>query len=831
MSTLIETEALYRSLFEGLDQGFCVIDMIFDDRGEPTDYRFVVTNPAFEQHTGIMGARGRTARELVPDLEAHWFETYGRVATTGVPLRFVGEAEPMDGRAFDVFAFRVGGPDSRRVALHFTDISRRKRAEEELSYRADQFHTLVAGAPLGVYLVDADFRLAEVNPTALPVFKGIPQLLGRSFEEIVRIIWPEGLASAVLDKFRHTMETGEPFHDPELVEVRADRGTAEYYDWRIDRMRLPDGRFGVVCYFSDISNQVEARRAIAASEERYRTLFESIDEGFCILGVVFDEADKPIDYRYLEINPAFARHTGLEDALGRTIRELVPDIEPRWFDLYGGVALTGVPTRIEDHAVSMGRWFDVYAFRVGEPHERKVAVLFNDITGRKHVDEMLREREALLHHRAHHDALTGLPNRLLFEDRLQQAIAAATRRDRQVGVLFLDLDGFKLINDSHGHAAGDDVLAEAARRLRSSLRDEDTIARLHGDEFAIVLPEISGPADAERLARNLIATFAQPTVAAGKVLSVSVSIGVSMFPRDGSDAAALLRSADAAMYRAKAGGKNDVRHFAPAMSALATERMTLDEHLEGALDRGEITMCYQPQWDGRMGSIASFEALLRWTSPDLGEVSPRRFVPIAEERGIFGPIASWSLDACAAFAASLASEFGTPMRIALNVSPARVVSSGFLPQLEAVIVRHRLAPQQLELELGLTAMSEEPESLRETLERAKDVGARVTLDGFGADAVMVVPILGLPFDGVKIDPELVQRADGDHRLRRGLASVVGLVRDFGLDVVAVGVETESQHDMMLELGCDRIQGTFIGRPMAQSEAEAAVRSQRVTRLF
>jgi diguanylate cyclase (GGDEF)-like protein/PAS domain S-box-containing protein len=831
MPRLIEAEALYRSVFEALDEGFCVIEIIFDEHGGAVDYRFVETNPAFEQHTGLVGARGRTAREMVPDLEAHWFETYGRVATSGVPMRFVGESEPMDGRAFDVFAFRVGGPESRRVALHFTDISRRKRAEEELSYRADQFHTLIEGAPLGVYLVDADFRIAEVNPTAMPVFEGIPDVVGRDFEEIVRTIWPEALASDAVDMFRHTMATGEAFHTPELVEVRADRGTTEYYDWRINRMRLPDGRYGVVCYFSDISDQVQARRAIAASEERYRTLFESIDEGFCILEVVFDGAHRPIDYRYLEINPAFERHTGLANALGRTIRELVPDIEPKWFDLYGGVALTGRPTRIEDHAASMGRWFDVYAFRVGEPHERKVAVLFNDITERKRVDEMLRDREALLRHQAHHDTLTGLPNRLLFEDRLQQALASASRHDRQLAVLFLDVDGFKLINDSHGHAAGDAVLVEAARRLRSSLREEDTIARLHGDEFAVVLPEVSGAADADRLARDLLATFEQPTTASGKALSVSVSIGVSLFPHDGRDAASLLRAADAAMYRAKVGGKHDVRHFASAMGDRASERVTLDEHLEGALERGEITLCYQPQWDGRMGSIAAFEALLRWTSPELGDVSPRRFVPIAEERGTFGPIAAWSLDACGAFAASLASGFGTPLRIALNVSPARLVGSGFVPQLEDAIVRHRLAPQQLELELGLTAMSEEPDSLRETLERVKALGARVTLDRFGADAAMVVPILDLPFDGVKIDPSLVQRADADPRLRRGLESVVGLVQDFGLDVVAVGVETESQRTLMIELGCERLQGTLIGRPMARPEAEAALRAHQVTTLF
>jgi diguanylate cyclase (GGDEF)-like protein/PAS domain S-box-containing protein len=831
VQALAESERLYRTLFNSLDDGFCIIEMLFDDAGEPTDYRFIEVNPVFELHTGLRGALGKTARELVPDLEAHWFEIYGSVAKTGQPTRFVEASKPMDGRWFDVYAFRLGGDESRWVALHFTDITRRKRAEDELRHRGEQFQTLIEEAPLGVYLVDADFRLAQVNATARPVFGAIPDLIGSDFGEVIHLLFPNAYGGEVVRMFRHTLATGEPFHSPELAELGARADGTAYYDWRINRILLPDGRYGVVCYFSDVTESVEARRAIADSEERYRTLFTSIDEGFCILEVIFDDDGSAVDYRYLEYNPAFEQQSGLVNALGRTIREMVPDIEPFWMDLYGSVAVSGEPMRYEDHAQSMGRWFDVYAFRIGEPHEHKVAVIFNDVSERKRTEAALRESEAQLHHRAHHDPLTGLPNRLLFEDRLRQAVAAATRHGRLLAVFFIDLDGFKLINDSLGHAAGDAVLEAVAERLRASLREVDTLARLHGDEFAVILPELSDLRDAERLAADLLVTLAQPIVVAGKVATMSASIGVSVYPRDGRDAGELVRASDVAMYRAKVGGKNDVRVFAPTMRPPAIDRAALVEQLGGAAERGEIEMCYQPQWDSRTGSISTFEALLRWTSPVLGEVSPERFVPIAEERGAFGPILVWSLDACGAFAQELSDGFGMPVRVALNVTPVRLVSSGFVDALERAIGRYGLGPQQLELELAMSVALEGPEALRDILDRVRALGVRVTLDRFGAEAAMIPSILDLPLDGVKIDAKLVQRADRDPRLRRGLASVVGLVHDLGLEVTAVGVETESQRDLMLEFGCERLQGTLFGAPMDASAAAAALREQEVLTLF
>jgi diguanylate cyclase (GGDEF)-like protein/PAS domain S-box-containing protein len=552
--------ASYRTVFDALDEAFCVIEMIPDEQGHAVDYRLVEVNRAYEDHTGLHDVVGKSARQLLPDIEPVWIETYDRVHRTGEPVRFVREVQSL-GRWFDVYAFPLGRPAGRRVAVHFTDITDRKRAEDELRYRGEQFSALVQQAPLGVYLIDADFRIASVNPVARPVFGHVDDLIGMDYDEVLHALWPQALADEVVQICRHTLATGVSHHEPELAEVRLDRGTTAYYDWRVDRIRLPDGSNGVVCYFSDISAQVRARHALAVSEERYRTLFESIDEGFCILEVIFDDRDRPIDYRYLETNPAFARHTGITDALGRTVTELVPDIEPFWFDTYGGVARTGVPKRFVDHAESMGRWYDLYAFRIGEPHERKVAVLFKDITARKRAEHALQESVELLRHHAHHDPLTKLPNRVLFEDHLRAAIAAGERHGRAFAVLFLDLDGFKAINDDLGHASGDVVLIEVARRLRRSLRGSDTLARIHGDEFVALLPELADAHEAAGLAQKLLAVVGEPIDLRGTTVTVQASIGVSLYPSDGASDRALLRAADDAMYRAKLGGKNAVRQY------------------------------------------------------------------------------------------------------------------------------------------------------------------------------------------------------------------------------------------------------------------------------
>ena len=555
--------AAHLEVFDALDEAFCVVEMMFDNDGRPVDYRFLECNRAFADHTGLSDLLGRTARDVLPLIERRWIDTYGTVARSRTPIRFVDEVSAIR-RWFEVYAWPFGRPEGLQVAVHFTDITHRKLAEDELFVRSQQFYTLVAKAPIGVTLLDANLRIVQANPAAQKMFGNVGDIVGRDYAEFLREVWPQDVASEVAGIARKMLLTGASHYDAEMAVRHADRGVTEYFDWRMDQVRLACGLDGLVGYFIDTTKQTRARHALVASENRYRTLIESIEEGFAILEVVVDDQDRPFDYRFVEVNPAFARHFGFDVALGRTIAELMPNVGPFWLDAFGRVVRTGAAMRLVTNVEPLDRWLDVYAFLVEERHEHKVAVLLSDVTEQKRAEHALQESVELLRHRANHDALTGLPNRLMFEARLKETVSNADRHGRPFAVLFLDLDGFKAINDDLGHEGGDVVLIEIARRLRRSLRAGDFLARIHGDEFVLLLPEMSAPNEAGGVAEKLLEIVRAPLEVAATKVRVHASIGVGMYPTDGATARAVLRAADAAMYSAKAGGKNAVGYVIAA---------------------------------------------------------------------------------------------------------------------------------------------------------------------------------------------------------------------------------------------------------------------------
>ncbi len=387
-------------LFDGIASTTPDFVYLFDLQG-----RFVYANRRLLEVWGmeLQDVVGKTCRELGYEQWHHdrHMREIAEVIATKRPLK--GEVPftaPVTG-IFGVYEYifaPVLSADGRveLVAGTTRDVTERARAEKEVRSLGEEVQTLLNRAPIGVYLVDADFRIAHVNPVALPVFCTLSDVLGRDLDEVLHLLWEKPYADEVVRIFRHTLETGESYHTPEEARLRIDRRVTEYYEWWVDRITLPDGRYGVVCYFRDISEQMRARQAIDRSEGRYRTLFDSIDQGFCVFEMLFDGDGRPVDYRWIETNPAFKRHTGLMDAVGKTARELVPDLEAHWIDIYGRVAVTGESERFVERSDAMNRWFEVDAFRIGPPEERKVALLFTDITERKRTEEALRESEGRL---------------------------------------------------------------------------------------------------------------------------------------------------------------------------------------------------------------------------------------------------------------------------------------------------------------------------------------------------------------------------------------------------------------------------------------------------
>jgi diguanylate cyclase len=440
---------------------------------------------------------------------------------------------------------------------------------------------------------------------------------------------------------------------------------------------------------------------------------------------------------------------------------------------------------------------------------------------RRHAAE-LKESRAELARLARHDGLTGLPNRLLFEDRLQHALAAADRHQQCAAVFFIDLDGFKRVNDTLGHVAGDTLLREVAQRLQGSLRGSDTLARMGGDEFVALAGDFDTPEDAVPLARKLLMNVSMPYDLGDQRVRVTASVGVSVYPKDAGSAGSLLRHADIAMYRAKQSGKNDVRFFSPSMNAAVQERLLLARHLDGALERGELDLHYQPQWDAREGRVRSFEALLRWKSPWLGDVPPERFVPVAEENGLILDICTWVLHESCEHAARWSRLAGEPIRVAMNVSLLQLDRDSFVDTVERALQRHDLPPEQLELELSARMGFFDPVETMRHIASLRSLGVQLSMDDFGTESSSIGHVLRFPLDALKISASIAPERSGEGDAGRVFDALVGLARSLDLDVVATGIEREDQRQRALRAGCGRMQGFLLGRPAPSAEAAAIV---------
>ncbi len=425
-----------------------------------------------------------------------------------------------------------------------------------------------------------------------------------------------------------------------------------------------------------------------------------------------------------------------------------------------------------------------------------------------------------LTHQAHHDALTGLPNRVLLEDRLTQALAQARRNEQQVALLFIDLDGFKSVNDTLGHPAGDALLRQVAERLASGVRASDTLARMGGDYFAIVLQEIRDTPSTERVAEKLLESLRLPFHVEGRELRISASIGVAFFPEDGLEVEPLLRHADAAMYRAKASGRNTCHCFTPELQDQMEARLDLDRRLERALREDEFTLHYQPQFhpDGR---LTGFEALVRWNHPSLGLVPPAKFIPAAEESGLILPLGRWVLEEACRQMVRWRQAGARDLVMAVNVSAIQFADPGWVDTVAQVIDRHGLPPHCLELELTESLVMDPASEPARRLARLKEMGVGLAIDDFGTGYSSLSYLHRMPISVLKIDQTFIRELQPGREDRSGpiLQAIVALGRHLGLQVVAEGVETELQRAFLSDLGCDALQGYLLGQPMPPEELE------------
>jgi len=444
-----------------------------------------------------------------------------------------------------------------------------------------------------------------------------------------------------------------------------------------------------------------------------------------------------------------------------------------------------------------------------------------DISDRK-------RNEDLIAFHAYHDPLTKLPNRLLFKERLDLAIAQAQRRRTSLGVMFLDLDRLKLINDTLGHAHGDELLLGVAERLKMCLRRADTLARVGGDEFTILVPDLTEPRDIETIASKIQDAFGAPFKLSGGAVKTTLSMGIALLPRDGESADELVKHADIAMYQVKSSGKNGWRFFSTEMNATHLERMALEQDIIRAVDRGEFELYYQPQFSLSSKLVIGVEALLRWRHPQRGLIEPSSFIAVAEEVGLISRISRWVIDtACRQLAAWRGLGF-IDLRMAINLSPHDFDDEDVVERLDANLRRHDIPPTSMNIEIGENVLQRDTARITDKIRRLGEIGLGIVIDDFGTGCSSLAHLRKFPITGLKIDRSVVADMMGEGRSQPIVAAIMGVAKGFGLNVVAEGVERRDQALALQAIGCDEVQGYLFAKPSAADATLAHLRDHALS---
>lgn len=454
-------------------------------------------------------------------------------------------------------------------------------------------------------------------------------------------------------------------------------------------------------------------------------------------------------------------------------------------------------------------WLTLSAIKDNCGKTVQYAAILSDLTSRKQNEERIK-------HLAYHDALTDLPNRYLFLDRLTLALAHSARHESTLAVLFLDLDRFKDVNDTLGHAAGDHLLQEVARRLQKCIRDEDTVARMGGDEFTLLLPEVNVER-AKDVARRILKVFEKPFLLEDKELLITPSIGIATASDKSIDAQTILRYADLAMYKAKESGKNRYWIYQSDMSLIAQNRLTLEQRLRRALEREEFVLYYQPQVDVVSGKLLGMEALLRWKHPEAGIIPPMKFIPIAEETGLILPIGEWVLRTAIAQNVAWQKKGLSPLRIAVNLSGRQLLQEDLVEKVKSILEEEKMDGKWLELEITESVAMHDIELTARVLNEFKKMGVHIAIDDFGIGYSSLSYLKLFPIDTLKVDQSFIR--DSLHNPENGtiVSTIIGLARDLNFLAIAEGVETEAQYEFLKEQSCAGIQGYLISRPLPAQE--------------
>jgi diguanylate cyclase (GGDEF)-like protein/PAS domain S-box-containing protein len=554
-------------------------------------------------------------------------------------------------------------------------------------------------------------------------------------------------------------------------------------------------------------------RNLIESEQRYASLFRLNPDAV----YSFDVTGK-----FESINPACEKLSGhTVEEMGKVhFKNFMYEADRELCQLHFQKALQGQSQQFETRVVhKRGHLVDVLVTIMPISVDDEIVGVYGiakDITDRKRA-------EATINQMVYHDALTGLPNRRLFKDRLTLALNQARHHEHKLAVMFLDLDRFKVINDTLGHTIGDQLLKATAERLKACVREFDTVARMGGDEFTILLPEIAQEEVAHGIARRIMQEIKRPMLIEGQELHVTTSIGIALYPNDGDDADTLMKHADKAMYRAKESGKNTFRMYDERMNDRSHDLLLLENDLRKALEREEFLVYYQPQLDLRTGAIVGMEALVRWRHPERGLVSPGEFIPLAEETGLIVPLGEWVLRTACRQAKEWQDRGFPPLRVAVNLSAKQFQQDDLVKMVANVLVETGMKPELLELEITESVAMVQVNRAIVTLQELTALGIEIAIDDFGTGYSSLTYLKNFPIHRLKIDQSFVRDLTTDSGDAEIVATIIAMAKSLGLDVIAEGVETAEQLQFLRAHGCHEMQGSLFSDPVTPERFETVVR--------
>ncbi len=719
--------------------------------------------------------------------------------------------------------------ETRQTIMSIIDITDRKNAEEALQNAYNLLTTIINTAPLRIFWKDTDLNYLGCN-TVFAKDAGkldSQEMIGKKDYDLS---WKDQAELYGADD-RQVMDSNIPKLSFDEPQTTPDGKTIWLRTSKVPLLNDKKETIGILGMYEDVTKRYELDKELQSSHDLLDKLTKNVP------GALYQ-------YRlYPDGHASFPyASNGIKEIYEVNPKEVIDDAQPV-FSILHPDDLDEIMLSIQKSAQTMEDWNLEYRVDLPKKGVRWLeglskpekledgSILWNgyihDITDRKNTENELLEQKSILNYQAHHDDLTGLPNRVLFHDRLTQSIEKAKRNNSKIALLFIDLDNFKEINDSLGHDIGDEILKMVTLRLRKATRGEDTLARLGGDEFTVILEDLHQGQDASVISNKILESLSKSMNVNNTTLYVSCSIGISIYPDDGESAQNLLKFADSAMYKAKDEGRNNFQYYNTALTELAFEKVVMASSLRAGLKNNEFIVYYQPQVNGVTGTITGIEALARWNHPVMGLVSPAKFIPLAESTGLIVELDRYIMKIAMTQIVTWYKQGLTPGILAMNISVKQLQREDFIAMFKQLMKDTNCKAEWLELEVTESQIMTHPEEAIVILQAISNLGVELAVDDFGTGYSSLAYLKRLPIDKLKIDQAFVRDLPDDEEDAGITRAVIALAKSLNLKVIAEGVETREQRDFIVENGCEHIQGYLYSKPVPADELEALIKSSNV----